>query len=86
MNPDYQRYSDGRSAMGQVHVLPQRAAAVIGNALLAGFGGAFGILLTRLERHRGRRLLQGMSDHMLKDIGVTRADVDRETRKKFWRA
>ena len=46
---------------------------------------SFDVLLLWLQRRRERRQLAGLSDHMLKDIGVTRADVDGETCKAFWR-
>jgi len=49
------------------------------------FPGPFGILLTWLERYRQRPVVYGLSDHMLKDIGVSRADVERESSKQFWR-
>ncbi len=46
-------------------------------------------LLTRLgeyqRRHGSRRQLQELSAHQLKDIGLTRADVEREISKPFWR-
>ena len=32
-----------------------------------------------------RARLGTMDDHMLKDIGITRADVERERTKPFWR-
>ena len=38
------------------------------------------------ERARQRRHLQTLSDHMLRDIGLTRADVCGECSKPFWRA
>ena len=31
-----------------------------------------------------RRHLASLNDHMLKDIGVSRADVEYEIRKPFW--
>ena len=37
------------------------------------------------ERARQRRQLAGLNDYMLRDIGLTRADVAGETRKPFWR-
>jgi uncharacterized protein YjiS (DUF1127 family) len=46
---------------------------------------AFDVLLLWLQRRRERRKLAGLSDHVLKDIGVTRADVDDEAHKAFWR-
>ncbi|HEY4162930.1 MAG TPA: DUF1127 domain-containing protein [Dongiaceae bacterium] len=41
-------------------------------------------ILTWMDRSRQRGALDRLSDHMLKDIGVSRADVDLETRKPFW--
>ncbi len=35
--------------------------------------------------HRERRALQSLDDAALKDIGITRADVDGEVGKPFWR-
>jgi len=37
-----------------------------------------------LERARQRHALSELDEHMLKDIGLTRADVTRETDKPFW--
>ncbi len=52
----------------------------------------FGVLLrllgeaeTWFERRRQRRSLLELSDHMLKDIGVTRSEAFQEGRKPFWR-
>ena len=36
------------------------------------------------ERARQRRALSGLSDELLKDIGVSRADAVRESGKSFW--
>jgi uncharacterized protein YjiS (DUF1127 family) len=41
-------------------------------------------LWTWLRRMRERRDLSMLDDHMLKDIGVTRADVEFEAQKHFW--
>jgi uncharacterized protein YjiS (DUF1127 family) len=41
-------------------------------------------LLVWLERGRQRRHLAAMDDHMLRDIGLSRADVSAETEKWFW--
>ncbi|HLB80832.1 MAG TPA: DUF1127 domain-containing protein [Dongiaceae bacterium] len=38
-----------------------------------------------LELSRQRRSLQALDERRLKDIGLTRADVEREARKPFWR-
>jgi uncharacterized protein YjiS (DUF1127 family) len=42
------------------------------------------LLLTWFERARERRQLGQLSDHMLKDIGLSRADVESEMSKRFW--
>ena len=42
------------------------------------------VVLKWLQRRRERRHLEMLDDHMLKDIGVTRADVEREVSKPFW--
>lgn len=36
-------------------------------------------------RADARRRLAMLDDHMLRDIGLTHADVDRELLKRFWR-
>lgn len=41
--------------------------------------------LTWLERAQQRRRLRELGDHMLRDIGVTRADACAEADKPFWR-
>jgi uncharacterized protein YjiS (DUF1127 family) len=37
-------------------------------------------------RARQRHVLAVLDDHILRDIGLTRVDADREARKPFWRA
>lgn len=37
------------------------------------------------ERSRQRRQLLELDDRLLKDIGVSRADVEREACKPFWK-
>jgi uncharacterized protein YjiS (DUF1127 family) len=48
-------------------------------------GGIFDLLLTWHERARQRRHLRSLDDHMLRDIGLSRADVEGEAEKPFWR-
>jgi uncharacterized protein YjiS (DUF1127 family) len=36
------------------------------------------------DRARQRRQLHSLSDHMLRDLGLGRADVAAETSKRFW--
>jgi uncharacterized protein YjiS (DUF1127 family) len=38
-----------------------------------------------VERRRARRRLGHLSDHLLRDIGISRGDVLRESEKPFWR-
>lgn len=53
------------------------------------FGGLvvamFDAVFAWLERRRQRDMLSAMSDHLLQDIGVTRAEALREAGKPFWR-
>ena len=45
------------------------------------------VITTLLRWHelaRQRRALMGMDDHMLKDIGLSRADALREAERPFW--
>ena len=41
---------------------------------------------TWLDRHAQRLELAELDDHMLHDVGLSRADVEREVAKPFWRA
>jgi len=42
-------------------------------------------LLLWLARAQQRRTLDSFNDHVLKDIGLSRVDVEREFMKRFWR-
>jgi uncharacterized protein YjiS (DUF1127 family) len=52
------------------------------------FGRRFAQLFLSIELalqvRRERRMLAGLSDGMLKDVGLTRADVQRETGRALW--
>lgn len=48
--------------------------------------GTLRMLSVWQQRYSQRRQLQRLSDAMLKDIGLSRADVDGESRKPFWQA
>jgi len=56
-----------------------------GRQLAWWLGRACEAVLTWAERTRQRRQLAELDDYMLRDIGLTRADVAGETRKPFWR-
>jgi len=38
------------------------------------------------SRVRSRRLLGKLDDRMLRDLGLTRSDVERESAKYFWQS
>ena len=42
------------------------------------------LLLSWQERSRQRHQLAALSDHLLRDIGLSRADIMAETTKRFW--
>jgi uncharacterized protein YjiS (DUF1127 family) len=65
-----------RTATGR----PVRPSAL---AMLLGRAGA--LLLTWRERARQRRHLAELSDHLLKDMGLSRFEADHEASKRFWR-
>jgi len=37
------------------------------------------------QRSVARHRLRGLNDHMLKDIGISRAEIEAECRKPFWK-
>jgi uncharacterized protein YjiS (DUF1127 family) len=43
------------------------------------------VVLKWLERRRERRALERLDDSMLRDIGLSRADIQEEVGKPFWR-
>ena len=38
-----------------------------------------------IERSRQRRALAALDDHVLRDIGITRVEAEREAQKPFWK-
>ena len=66
------------SALGNLGHLPQSAR--VGPRLL----GALVAIEVWLDRHNQRRSLLELDDHILHDIGLSRADVAAESRKWFW--
>jgi uncharacterized protein YjiS (DUF1127 family) len=55
------------------------------SGLMIGAQRAVDLVLTWHERARQRRHLESLNDRMLRDIGLTRADVLAEASKPFWR-
>lgn len=73
--------SSGRpNGAGTATCRARSTARWLGEALV----GAVDTLLLWQERGRQRRQLAMLSDDLLKDIGVTRADVHVECRKRPW--
>ena len=51
----------------------------------AGITRLFDRLFTWHQRARDRQVLSQLDAHMLHDIGLSRADVEHEVSKPFWR-
>jgi uncharacterized protein YjiS (DUF1127 family) len=70
---------------GQAAVPRFRQLGGIALALVAWPGRACEAALMWLDRDRQRRTLHRLSDHLLKDIGLSRANGDRDGRRPPWR-
>lgn len=71
--------STQKSALAQLSArttLPLVSQGAIGLAYL---------VLLWSQRQRTRRDLRDLSDHLLRDVGLSREDALRESRKTFWR-
>ena len=64
----------GRTAIGLARFLQSAGARLVSG------------LLRRQELARQRRRLVALDEHMLKDIGIARADASREGSRLFWDA
>jgi uncharacterized protein YjiS (DUF1127 family) len=53
-------------------------------ALLTWLFLLFELLAEWQERARRRRHLRALDDRLLRDLGLSRADVELESRKRFW--
>ncbi|MBY3754298.1 DUF1127 domain-containing protein [Azospirillum formosense] len=45
---------------------------------------ALGEVLGMIARHRQRRSLAALDDHLLRDVGLSRTEARREADKAFW--
>ena len=61
------------------------AAHPYSNRWLASLSNAAATVRVWLWRSRSRRELAGLEDHVLSDIGVSRAQAWYESQKPFWR-
>ena len=57
----------------------------VGHELIAVLDRIFETPFVWAERAAERRHLAALDDHLLKDIGLNRADIDAVTTKPFWR-
>lgn len=58
----------------------ERSGQGVGSALVT----LFDTVATWNERRRQRRALEALPDHLLQDIGLSRADAVTEADKPFW--
>ncbi|RUQ69793.1 DUF1127 domain-containing protein [Azospirillum doebereinerae] len=82
---DPMRHTDATRSPGPYTAANGEARAV---TRVAGAGFLWTIvevLFAALERRKQRRALMGLDDHLLKDIGVSRSEVEQEVAKPFWR-
>jgi uncharacterized protein YjiS (DUF1127 family) len=68
------------SAQGRRPAPAARLAAAFARAVL----NAADTFCLWTERYRQRRALVRLSDHMLKDLGLSRSDAGQESGKRFW--
>ena len=65
------------------HISPKNISLKGLNTLIV---NAMDTVLDWQDRARQRRRLGEMDDHLLRDIGLSRADLEYESSKPFWRA
>ena len=53
---------------------------------VGGIGELLALVARWSERSAQRRRLLQLDDHQLRDIGLTRADIEKEASKPFWAA
>lgn len=62
------------------HRTPAREGKGVGHWMI----DLFDRFATWSERRRQRRALEALPDHLLSDIGISRADAEQEAHKPFW--
>jgi uncharacterized protein YjiS (DUF1127 family) len=70
---------------------PARSAAAresgwagVAGTIAAGLAAAASALAAWRQRRRSRLHLMALDDHLLRDIGISRADMEQEVFKPFW--
>lgn len=82
----YQAITPATGTPEGVGALPMRALPVSQSWLaLLSVTRLVDVLMDWRDRARQRRQLAMMDQHMLRDIGLSLADVEREIQKPFWR-
>jgi len=80
-------------AVSPIRSNPSRGAAgaagpSVADRLATAFAAASVLVFDRLfvwqSRAADRRALQALDDHLLRDIGLSRADIEAEASKPFW--
>ena len=66
--------------------LAHRAANAACNLVVSVVVGLPDTLYTWQQRHRMRRELLKLDERLLRDMGISRYDANREGRRPFWRA
>ncbi len=64
--------------------LSHRTPAAVGRGAGHWLTTLFDRFATWSERRRQRRALEALPDHLLSDIGISRADAEQEAHKPFW--
>ena len=77
-----QTFSNLGSNLGSRPAVRQGRTSYIGEGLVT----LFNRVQTWTERSRTRGRLYQMPDYMLRDIGVSRSEVESEWQKPFWKA
>ena len=77
-------YARSQSFRTPVARLPKGPADFVGIVASTVLRGVETVLAWQ-ERASERQHLAGLDDHYLKDMGITRADVEWEASKPFWR-
>lgn len=63
---------------------PRLAIGDLGSQVSEWVVGVFDLIQTWQDRTKQRRQLAALDERMLRDIGASAADVERETGKWFW--
>ena len=67
------------------NVVASTGAVRMANIVFRPFWAVIELVLSAHERWRQRQHLMMLDDHLLKDIGLSRADADQESSKPFWK-